>query len=412
MAFQRSEWLQFYSMLQKPKHQYFQYILGESLIRSIVPVVIAFVLKWTVDAAVSEDTDLLWKAFYAICGSTLVFAALSPWFVYRVKRTAKQTSMNVRTRLFEKIAFLSVPYFERNHSGELMSRMSRDVHLMEEMYTEHVRHFFHYLIVGIGSLIGMVILDWRFALALIVLTVIIGWINFLFIRPLRDISDLLQQRKGEANAKYSDLVYGLPVIKMYQLESIVAEQYDELNQEIRELTNTFGRRTAWLDAMNYLFSFISFGGIVITGAFLIMKGSIETGTLIALIQLQMNVTFVILVLGGLFAQMQTSATASSRVKDVLESEIEVERDSLQVDSPPDLSKTDVSFAAIEMEDVHFSYGSQAVLKGISFAVRQGETATIVGGSGNGKSTICKLLLGFYRPDLGNIRLAFLVHRDN
>ncbi|WP_239615324.1 ABC transporter ATP-binding protein [Cohnella mopanensis] len=400
MAERRSEWLRFYSMLQKPRRRYVQYAIGESLIRSIVPIVTAFALKWTIDASVSDDMNILWKTFWVLCGSTLLFAALSPLLVYRVKRTAKLLSVGIRGKLINKVAYLSFPFFERNESGELMSKMSNDVFQMEEMYTEHMRNLVHYAIVGLASFAAMLVLEWRFALSLIALTVVIGAVNYRFLRPLRMLSNTLQQRKGEANARCSDLLHGLSTIKLYQLEPVVISQYDERNREIQHLTSRFGRQTAWLEAMNYLLTFISFGGIAVAGTFLVLSGSIETGSLIALIQLQMNVTFVIMLTGGLFARMQVSVTASERINGLLESEEEAHE---TVERNLDISEGTKDYA-VELDDVFFSYGQRSVLRGITMSVRSGETAVIMGGSGNGKSTLCKLLLGFYRPDSGSIRL--------
>ncbi|WP_256756842.1 ABC transporter ATP-binding protein [Cohnella sp. WQ 127256] len=400
MAERRSEWLSFYSMLQKPRRRYVQYAIGESLIRSVVPIVTAFALKWTIDSSVSEDMNMLWKTFYILCGSTLLFAALSPLLVYRLKRSAKQLSIGIRGRLIDKVAFLSFPFFERHESGELMSKMSNDVLQMEEMYTEHMRNLVHYTIVGAGSFAAMLFLDWRFALSLIALTVVIGVVNYRFLRPLRTLSDTLQQRKGEANARCSDLLHGLSTIKLYQLEAVVINQYDKKNREIQYLTSRFGRQSAWLEAVNYLLTFISFGGIAVAGTILVLRDSIETGSLIALIQLQMNVTFVIMLMGGLFARMQVSITASERVNGLLETE---EEEHVIVEGGMIHSEGTIDFA-IEFDDVFFSYDQRSVLRGVSMSVRSGETAVITGGSGNGKSTLCKLLLGFYRPDSGSIRL--------
>lgn len=409
-AAERSVWARYYSLLRRPWRTYIPYAFAESLARSLVPVVMGFALKWTIDSAVAERMDWLWRAFWALCGSALLFAALSPWLVYRVKRSAKETIFGLRSRAFERFVALPARLFDRSESGEWMSRMSGDVFLTEEMYTEHLRNLLHYLIVGAGSFAGMMALNWRFALALLGLALFIWWINARFARPLRELGEKLQQRKAEANARISDLIAGLSTIKLNQMEPLVEERYDEVNREIRELTSRFGRRAAWLDALNYLLTFVSFGGIAVAGAFLVLSGQIAIGTLIALIQMQMNVTFVIMMVGGLFSRMQLSVAGSSRVESLLALEPETEpAEAFAAAAEPTGAAALPSRPeyAVEMDGVRFAYGEgqPPVLKGITLAVREGETAAIMGGSGNGKSTLCKLLLGLYRPDAGSIRLC-------
>lgn len=407
--------LRLWSYMPKGKWRYPIFLACEAAIRASLPIVTAFVLKWAIDASVFKDTSLLWLSAAAIFISSLLLAALSPALLYHIKRIGKQTSRSVRIRLFGKLLALSAPALERAHSGDFASRLTRDVHQAEEMATEHLRHLAFYCAAGLGSFVAMFILDWRFGLMLVAISALIAAINLRYIRPMRELTEQLHERRAEASSVASDMLHAFAAVKIYGAEQELRSTYMERNEAIRRDTTRFGLRAAALDAMNYLLTFISFGGIVVIGALLVMSGQVATGTLIALIQLQMNVTFVILALGGILANMQNSGTAGERIEQLLGisakdepsgAVAETAATRLAQQHPPAHAQHGAKEQyAIELDGVSFGYDSGLVLDRLSLKLPAGYLGAISGPSGSGKSTLCKLLLGLYEPTEGRIALA-------
>lgn len=393
-----------YRMLHKPRGGYMIAVVGDAALRAVMPIATAFVLKGAIDASVDADSGTLWRSVAMFASSVILFASLSPWFVYQLKSRAKRTTANVRFRLFRHLMEKPLAYFELKHSSELLSRLTNDVHYMEEMYTEHARHFIFFLIVGAGSLFGMFMLDWRFAVALMALSLLLAVLNLGFIKLMEAICDKLQQTTGELSRDFSNLLSGIATVKMYQLESIAESSFAKTNDRIRSDLTLFGHRAALLEGMNYLLTFVSFGGIVITGAYLVVNRSIEIGTLIALIQLQMNVTFVILSISGLLTAMQSAAAGYRRVDELMKPEQTTEQQtSSSREQTSETTMVEQSDIVIAMNGIYFGYSDcNQVLKGLTMHIERGRTTAIIGASGSGKSTICKLLLGFYPIERGAI----------
>ncbi|NKQ20223.1 ABC transporter ATP-binding protein [Brevibacillus laterosporus] len=388
------------SFMGARKKKYIFGMLGDGFIQAGIVIVLPFVFKDLTDFASGKDTTLLIRAVIMVSGTLLLVSILSPTFSYIYRRTVKEVMADVRLMLFKQVGRFPSRYYEQHHSGDIMSRLSNDLLTMERTYSEHVKTIAIVLFSLVGSLIGMFLLDWRFASVLVVLSGVTLYINTRFAKSVRKISDKTQQQQGVLTERLNDFLAGLPIVKMFHLHRVVTRRYTEMNGQVTASTIEQGHKNALLEGTNFFINFLSFGGMLVFGIIMVAQDVIGVGSLVAIIQQQLLVTLGFLHLGQVLSILQSSLSGASRVIELLQEPIEPERYSALSEELPDQKDK-----VLEMNQVVFEYDPDAkVLDHFSFSIEEGETAALVGASGSGKSTVIKLLLGYYPAKSGDIRL--------
>ncbi|QIC04947.1 ABC transporter ATP-binding protein [Brevibacillus sp. 7WMA2] len=388
------------SFMGSRKKKYIFGMLGDGFIQAGIVIVLPFVFKDVTDFASGSgrDTALLIRAVLMISGTLLLVSILSPTFSYMYRRTVKEVMAEVRLILFKQVGRLPSRYYEQHHSGDIMSRLSNDLLTMERTYSEHIKTIAIVLISLLGSLTGMFLLDWRFASVLVGLSAITLYINTRFAKSVRKISDKTQLQQGVLTERLNDFLAGLPIIKIFHLKHVVTQRYIEMNEHVTSSTIKQGHKNALLEGTNFFINFLSFGGMLVFGIIMVAQDVIGVGSLVAIIQQQLLVTVGFLHLGQVLSILQSSLSGASRVIELLSEPIEPER---YIPLPDELPYQ--KDKVLEMNQIVFEYDSDAkVLDDFSFSIGEGETAALVGASGSGKSTVIKLLLGYYPAKSGSI----------
>ncbi|CAH1202650.1 Putative multidrug export ATP-binding/permease protein [Paenibacillus plantiphilus] len=389
------------ALLGPRRKVYFAGLIGDSMVHGSITIVMAFVFKNLLDFSVGGDQQQLLGSIMLVSAAFLAIALISPIFAFMYMRVVKRTMVDLRARLYDHLGVLPPSYFESRHSGDLISRSTNDVQAMENIYTEHLKSMLTDLFTLLGSIVSMYILDWRFAIALTIFGALGIGVNLAFAGPLRRTGDKLQQRMGQMTERLTDVLAGLQTMKMFRLQKIVTGKYDEANEGVTASTVEQGHRSGLLEAVNYCINFISFGGILVVGIMMFAQGYLGLGQMAAIVQLEMGVTMIFLQLGSIVSLMQGSLAGAARVFEVLDHAPEAER-FLPRGEEASLSRN----VMLEFKEVGFSYEPDSqVLNDFSLTIKSGEVAALVGASGSGKSTIFKLLLGFYSPTCGAVGIA-------
>ncbi|NOU71108.1 ATP-binding cassette domain-containing protein [Paenibacillus sp. LMG 31458] len=391
------------SFMQLRRKRYFIGLIGDSLSNASIAILMSFVIQYLLEFSVHRDQAVLMKAVWIVGGTFVMLSVLSPFFSYMYHRSVKQTMVDIRLLVFERLGRLPQSYYESHHSGDIVSRTTNDMHLMEQTFTEHLKSIIVECLTLVGSLTVMFVLDWRLALVLLVLGVLSILINTRFARPLRKISDRFQAQTGGLTERLADLLAGLQVIKMFSLHRTVTKRFHDRNGEVTASAMKQGHQTGLLEAVNFIINFMSLGGMLVVGIIMYSQNMIELGVLGQIIQLQTGVSMVFLQLGSIVSLIQHSFAGAARVFELLDERAEPDRYS---SVPPQGSEQEaIPSAELEMCEVIFDYGTAAgILSGSTLSVQKGQVAALVGASGSGKSTVMKLFLGFYPPKGGTIRM--------
>ncbi|WP_261305341.1 ABC transporter ATP-binding protein [Paenibacillus andongensis] len=391
------------SFMQLRRKRYFIGLIGDSISNASIAILMSFVIQYLLEFSVHRDHAVLMKAVWIVGGTFVMLSVLSPFFSYMYHRSVKQTMADIRLLVFERLGRLPQRYYETHHSGDIVSRTTNDMHLMEQTFTEHLKSITVECLTLVGSLVVMFLLDWRLALVLLALGLLSILINTRFARPLRKISDRFQEQTGGLTERLSDLLAGLQVIKMFSLHRTVTKRFHDRNAEVTASAMKQGHQTGLLEAVNFVINFMSLGGMLVVGIIMYSQNLIELGVLGQIIQLQTGVSMVFLQLGSIVSLIQHSFAGAARVFELLDERAEPDRYS---SVPPQVSEQEaLPSTELEMNDVIFDYGTSAgILNGSTLSVQKGQIAALVGASGSGKSTVMKLFLGFYPANGGTIRL--------
>ena len=305
---------------------------------------------------------------------------------------------DLRIRLYDHLQRLSLSFFERTSTGELMSRVSNDVNALEQFITHGTILTAVAFVRLFGATIVLLILEWRLALLSLLPVPLIAlglrWFN----RRARPIYRRVRDRLGDINARLQDDLAGIRVIQAFGQEAVELERF-------RSVSATYmGERIASIKTWSTFFPALGFlsniGGVLVlgAGAYMVVQGQTTLGTLVAFMSYIVSFYEPVRRLTDIDNIMQQASAAGDRIFELL-------------DETPDIRDADDAVALqnvrgeVQFEAVHFNYGDgEEVLHDVSFHVEPGEVVALVGPSGAGKTSIANLLCRFYDPTHGRVLL--------
>lgn len=366
-------------------------------------MVLAFIQRNVMDAAYSGQGDLLVRALF-LAGITF-FVGTPLWMVtqYTVASISKKTMTRSRIRMFEQIVKLPVDRFDSQHSGDLISRSTNDLNVIERIYQDLIPGLLFGFILGVVGVILIMIMDWRLGLLALAIGMLILLASTTMAGPLRERGELIQRSLGGVTERLTDLLQGLQVTKMFHLENTTHQLFEEKNAEWAEATIRQASLQAIFDALNVFFEWMRSLGTLAFGLYFLVNGHGTLGTIVAAIHLQGNAGFLFSNLGHFITQIQSSLAGAGRVFEVMRYPIE-EQVEPALESGP-ISPAPGDHAVIRIQDLSFRYNhdeSGDLLDRVSLRASRGQLIALVGPSGGGKSTLVKLLMGIYTKTGGEI----------
>lgn len=323
--------------------------------------------------------------------------------VYLFAQVTENILKALRKDSFKQIIQMPMSFFSKNQVAELSSRIATDINVISDAFTVNIAELIRQSIVGIGGLTMIVIkTDWVIAKWFIFIIPPLTVVAILFSRKIRKFSKGYQDKIAESNVVVGEAFTGITNVKTFTNEQYEINKYDKVTDEVRAFGLKYGilRGTFFSFVMVFVFGSIFF--ILWQMLFALKVERSITGEDFG--TFMMLSLFVAGSLGGLpeqIASLQRALGATDRVFELVDGNIEsIELLKQSMPSPP-------SKGEIEFDNIRFSYPSRPefeVLKGLHFKVEAGQTVALVGSSGSGKTTIASLLLRFYDPTSGSLRI--------
>ncbi|MDX2062354.1 MAG: ABC transporter transmembrane domain-containing protein [Bacteroidia bacterium] len=303
---------------------------------------------------------------------------------------------DLRRDLFGHLLYLPMPFFNRSRVGELTSRLSSDISLIQDTFTTTVAELLRgtvHILVGVGLL---VYISGTLTLVMLATFPVVIVVAMVFGRYIRKLARRGQDKLAEATTVVEESLQGIQNVKAYTNEPFELSRYSKALSEAVRLA----LRGSWYrGGFSSFIIFALFGAIVLViwqGAHLVQRGELTLGDLTKFLLYTMFVGGAIGSLGEMVTQLIRTIGATERVRELL---AEPSEPKAPAPASPRLS------GAIRFDDVSFTYPTRAevpVLRSVSFAVQPGEKVALVGPSGAGKSTLVALLLRFFEPDSGTL----------
>ena len=317
---------------------------------------------------------------------------------------AQRSLADLRVALFARVQRFPMRFFDRNPVGRVVSRLTTDVDVLQEMFAAGAMTIVLDVLGLVGIVAVMLWMDWRLALtSLGLLPVIVGAVDF-FRRQVRRTYRMIRERIARINGYLQEAISGMAAIALANREARAFAEFERLNSDHRDAYHLSNKLEAALFSFVEAMSTASIAMLLWEGGRLTRVGLVEIGTLVAFIQYIQQFFVPIRDFSAKYAVMQSSMTAAERIFSLFD---------LEMEPVPERPRAPARVRGeIVFEHVWFAYrGEEWVLRDVSFRVAAGEHVAIVGATGSGKTTLVKLLDRLYDVARGRILVDGIDVRD-
>jgi ATP-binding cassette subfamily B protein len=351
------------------------------------------------DAAIPRRDLALLGLLAALYAGTLLLefvveyggALLTTWIGQRVM-------YDLRMQIFERLQRLSIPFYDRNPVGRLMTRVTSDVETLNELFSSGVVTIFGDVFTLVAIMVMMLAIDFQLALVTFAVIPLVWLTAAIFRRRVRDAFRDIRTRLARLNAYLQERLSGMRIVQLFGREEASARRFAELNREHLEAhLRSITIYAVFFPVVEVLTS-VAMALLLWYGGLRVLEGTLTVGVLAAFIQYTRRFFQPLQDLSEKFNLLQSAMASSERVFALLDEPITVAEPANPSTLPRPLA------AEVRFEGVWFRYGPDGpwVLKDISFTASPGRTIALVGHTGAGKTTIVNLLLRFYDPERGRI----------
>lgn len=358
---------------------------------------IPWIVKDMIDQVLTERDEGMLNLI--ALGIVTIYFARGVFFYgqsYLMAYVGQRVVVDIRTEVYKKLNKLSLSFYDRNKTGTIMSYVTNDVAALQGALIQSTIDMFTEGVILIGSLIALLLLDWRLTLFTFLTAPVVYLVISVFGKKLRASGHRIQERTADITSVLQEKISSPRVVK-----SFVREDYEiNLFEQQNHLNFRANMKNAQLSALlTPLIEFVAALGITLIlwyGGHQVIEGYMTAGSLVAFLLYAVNMSNPIKRLTKVYAEIQKAMAAAQRVFDILDKESDV------VDKPNSIVLHDVK-GDVEFKNVNFSYNeNEPILKGLSFKAEAGKVVAFVGPSGAGKTTIASLLSRFYDVTSGQI----------
>lgn len=314
-----------------------------------------------------------------------------------MEQNSQNVIFNLRRRLFTRMQYNDMPFFDTHRTGDLMTRMSADL--------DWCRHFLAYIDYRIidavctflFATIYLVTVNWKLTLLLIVITPVLLMITRFLSRHIRPRFVFMREKLSEMNTAAQENIAGNRVVKAFAREEYEKERFEQKNRAFMDSHLRINK--LWLSffpVIELLVNAIQLVTVFVGGLFII-RGELTPGELAIFTGLSWAVSNPMRELGNLINDLQRFSTSASKVMELYYATPSI------VDAP-DAVPHDHMLGKIEFDHVSFRFDQKEVLKDVTFSVLPGQTVAVMGPTGSGKTTLINLLARFYDVSEGAVRV--------
>jgi len=345
---------------------------------------------------VKQDLAQLTQAIWIFLGLMVTQSLLSMGHSYVSARVSQRIMAGFRVSLFRHLQQLSLNFFAKRRTGELVSRLMNDVGVIQHTFTEMPIDSAKQLVTIVGGIGFLLVMNWKLCLLILFLLPLLAIVARVFGRRLKSLSTLIQDRTAVLTTLIEEVISGIRVVKSFVQ---TGREEGRFKTSVEGLMSTNLHRAAILAVFIPIITLLTFSmaiAVLWYGGKQVIEGAMSPGDLFAF------VLFAGILIGPfgsaarLFAQIKETQGAMTRVFELLDSQPEIR-------NVPNAHILRHIEGAIHFDRVGFAYDPRhPVLSSVSFTVQPGERIALVGPTGSGKTTIINLLHRFYDPTVGAV----------
>ncbi|MBP1968356.1 ATP-binding cassette subfamily B protein AbcA/BmrA [Virgibacillus natechei] len=366
-----------------------------SVITTLVGLTIPLLTREIVDGFSMESIST--TIIIAIGAAFILQAIIDGFSTYLLASVGQQIVARLRESMWLKLIRMPVSYFDKNASGESVSRVVNDTGIVKDLISQHFPQFITGIISIIGAVTILLIMDWKMTLIMLIAVPFTVALMIPLGSKMAKISRGLQDETATFTGNIQQTLAEIRLMK-----SSTAEPVEEKKgiADIGKLL-TFGLKEARIFALigplMYLIIMIVVVVIIGYGGIRVAEGSMSTGSLVAFLLYLFQIIMPITTFAMFFTQLQKAKGATERIIGILELPQEAGQGGME---------KDISSETVHVSNVSFAYNDkEPVLEQVSFEARPGEKIAFAGPSGGGKTTLFGLIERFYEPTAGDIRIG-------
>jgi len=359
-------------------------------------------LKVVIDEGFARGQEQLLDATLATMFALIAALGILTWFrVYNVYWIGARFTADLRRRIYDHLLTLSPGFYEEARTGEVSSRVTNDVTLIEAVMGGTLLYALRMAITMMGCVAMLFFTSVKLtALSLACMPVVLLPIGLLGMR-VRKLSRAVQDRVADVSSHVDETLHEIRTVQAFAQEDLESSTFGERVEAVFKVAVQRSGYLAMLIAAVIVLAFGAVGLLLWVGAHDVFAGRLSSGSLTAFIFYAVIVANATFVLAEVYGELQRAAGASERMLELLgtPSRIRAPDHPLRLPEP--------SQGRVAFEDVRFHYPSRPdtpALDHFSLAVEPGEVVALVGPSGAGKTTVFQLLLRFYDPTLGRVTI--------
>ncbi len=364
---------------------------------SLASMVFPYLIGDLIDSAQSTSTEKINQIALLLLGIFLLNAVFSFFRIYLFAIVTQKTLASIRQATYNHLIHLKMKFFSERRVGELNSRISSDIALLQETLTTTIAEILRQIIIITIGIFLLTFISGKLTLLMLSIVPVVVIIAVIFGKKIKKLSKDAQDKVAESNVIVEETLQGIATVKAFVNEAFENMRYFKKTNEVIDISIK-GAKYRGLFAAFLIFCL--FGAIVVViwyGVILIQEDNLSIGDLTAFL---LYSVFVGASLGGiadLYSQLQKAIGATENLLEILDEE--------QEEVSGNTSNLLVEQGKIEFQDISFSYPNRSdipVLQSVSFTAEPGKQIAVVGPSGAGKTTITALLLKFYEAQSGKL----------
>ena len=390
----------------KPFKGIYYFVLTTAILLSVFSTLTPYLLKVTVDDYIRPKNYEGLILFVGLMLVTLLLEVVFQFlFVFYANWLGQKVIKYLRQKLFEKIIFFKMSYFDKTAVGRLVTRAVSDIETIASIFSQGLFMIIADLLKMVLIIAVMIYVDWRLTLIVFSVLPIILYATRLFQKSMKKAFEEVRLQVANLNSFVQERLSGMKIVQIFHREKIEYDQFVAINEKHKKAW----LKTVWFNSIFFpvaeISSSVTIGLLVWYGGFnVISGGSISLGTIFLFIQMSQMLFRPLRQIADKFNTLQMGMVAADRIFKILETESSIVNRGIK--SPKALK------GAISFDQLHFSYlPGEEVLHGISLDIKPGETVAIVGATGAGKSTIINLLSRFYEFESGDITIDSISIKD-
>ena len=390
----------------KPFKATYYFVMFAAVSLSLFSTLTPYLLKVNVDDYIRPKDYQGMIFFVSLMFMTLLLEVIFQFlFVFYANWLGQQVIKDLRVKLFDKIIYFKMAYFDKTAVGRLVTRSVSDIETIASIFSQGLFMIIADLLKMILVIGVMLYVDWRLSLIVFSILPVILYATRLFQKSMKKAFEEVRLQVANLNSFVQERISGIKIVQLFHREKIEYDNFVTINEKHKKAW----LKTVWFNSIFFpvaeISSSVTIGLLVWYGGLnVITEDGVSLGTIFLFIQMSQMLFRPLRQIADKFNSLQMGMVAADRIFGIIETESNITNIGVYI---PDHVGGNINF-----DKLGFSYvPGEPVLHKISLDIKAGETIAIVGATGAGKSTIINLLSRFYEFDSGDITIDGVSIRD-